>query len=893
MKKLKSSASKTSVSRNRSANKRLAYEGLEHRNLLATFVVNSIIDDVSGVPDGNLTLREAVIAAETNAAFGDAAAGDLDGDRIEFDSSLADQTIVLSNGEFAISDDLRIFGGDRNVTINAGGLDRAFSIDSTEQVVLRGFNITGGMTVGEGGAISITGAGSTTLNELNFTANVAMGAGGGAIVSTANSVAILNSTFDQNIASGASGSGGALLVNSGDVAITNANFMANVANRAGGAIEIVDGSISINESTLGGDTLADGNIAGPAGTAAPGNGGALHVTGSMNTSVVVLNSSVLNNVAASEGGGLWNQSGSSMLVKDSTVSNNIAMGADADTGGGGIFNNGGTTRVRGSVVEGNIANGTSGSGGGFLSTDGLLSIIDTTIISNIANRAGGGIEIIDGDLYVGASTLNSNIAGVLDGSANPGNGGALHVSGTDGTNSSFVDSTIAGNFAAREGGGLWNQSGSSLFVRGSSIVNNEAGGDSADDGGGGIFNNGGTTRVRATDISGNIASGTSGSGGGVFSTDGIFYANESTISANSANRAGGGIEVIDGRVVLLDTMLGGTAEADGNIAGPAGTAAPGNGGGLHVSGASETLTIINGGTVANNVAASEGGGLWNQSGSTMTVDGGTVIEDNVALGAGADNGGGGLFNNGGRLSIKDATIVNNSATGASGSGGGIFSTDGLVTVEDSTISANIANRAGGGVELIDGTFLMFDSILGGAGSGNVAGPEGTAAPGNGGGLHVSGMSGTYVGIDGSIVNDNVAGNEGGGLWIQSGSTLAVRNGTTVGYNTAGLGGGGGLFSNGGTLNVMGSTVVNNNTTGNGGGVKAIAGSTTRIDSTAVGYNSALSGGGFANDSMATVRDSFFANNEATVEGGGIFTDVNGDLDIATTGFFGNTPNDQN
>ncbi|MEZ6090999.1 MAG: hypothetical protein R3C05_23855 [Pirellulaceae bacterium] len=50
---------------------------------------------------------------------------------------------------------------------------------------------------------------------------------------------------------------------------------------------------------------------------------------------------------------------------------------------------------------------------------------------------------------------------------------------------------------------------------------------------------------------------------------------------------------------------------------------------------------ITGGTVNDNTAASEGGGLWNGSG-TMAVDG-TMILRNTAVGNAADNGGGSIF----------------------------------------------------------------------------------------------------------------------------------------------------------------------------------------------------------------------------------------------------------
>ena len=81
----------------------------------------------------------------------------------------------------------------------------------------------------------------------------------------------------------------------------------------------------------------------------------------------------------------------------------------------------------------------------------------------------------------------------------------------------------------------------------------------------------------------------------------------------------------------------------------------------------------------------------------MTVAG-TTVANNSAAGNDADQGGGGLYNDGGPLAITDGTVVDgNTAGGTSGSGGGVL-TLGPLAVTDSTISANSAKRAGGGIE---------------------------------------------------------------------------------------------------------------------------------------------------------------------------------------------------
>ena len=58
-------------------------EAIEARVLLSTIVVTGTGDDIAN--DGIVTLREAITAANTNAASGDAAAGDPGLDTIDFD----------------------------------------------------------------------------------------------------------------------------------------------------------------------------------------------------------------------------------------------------------------------------------------------------------------------------------------------------------------------------------------------------------------------------------------------------------------------------------------------------------------------------------------------------------------------------------------------------------------------------------------------------------------------------------------------------------------------------------------------------------------------------------------------------------------------------------------
>ena len=156
----------------------------------------------------------------------------------------------------------------------------------------------------------------------------------------------------------------------------------------------------------------------------------------------------------------------------------------------------------------------------------------------------------------------------------------------------------------------------------------------------------------------NRATGASGSGGAILLGEGArLQLLRSTLTENSASRAGGGVE----------DQSGGSTTAEyfentftGNVTG----SSPGNGGAVHVTGAGNSTFF--GGVVRGNRATAEGGGLWNGSGR-MTVSN-VTFDANVGEGDDADNGGGALFNNGGFLRVDGNTVfTGNAATGSSGS----------------------------------------------------------------------------------------------------------------------------------------------------------------------------------------------------------------------------------
>jgi hypothetical protein len=215
-----------------------------------------------------------------------------------------------------------------------------------------------------------------------------------------------------------------------------------------------------------------------------------------------------------------------------------------------------------------------------------------------------------------------------------------------------------------------------------------------------------------------------------------------------------------------------------------------------------------------------GGGIFNNGGDVTLDD--VVLQNNVARGgdagfAGHPAFGGGFYSTGGALTMAGATLANNQAVGGaagtfydggSAGGGGLYTSGGSLDIFDSSIASNYAAGGRGG----DGTF----SHIGGYGG-----------RGQGGGLYVNGGSHT-------IATSSIASNQAVG-------------GLSGFYGQCGAGQGGGLFA-GGMLTLSDSTLLGNSSTSG---------------------NSSSGGGGIYNTGILTVSNSTLSGNSATYGGGGI------------------------
>ena len=757
---------------------------------------------------------------------------------------------------------------DRNGTRNNDetGLGGAIAIRASQPASINGGVMSGNFGLSSGGAIYST-RGDVTVSNVVFRSNVAsgktVGEGGAGIYVRQGRLRVTGATqFVDNQANGRATSGGGILAGpDAQLEIFGASFDGNSATRAGGAIEDASGTAAV--SRLYSVSMMRNRTG-----SSPGNGGALHVTGAGD--VEVLGGMVTDNFATSEGGGLWNGTGT-MLIANVLIGRNRAGGGVLGQGGGGVFNNGGTVDIEiNTRILNNAAYGfPAGSGGGILSVAGGSVHADRTVISgNTAVRAGGGIEDASGTGNTRLSTviMNGNRA-----TASPGSGGAVHVTGD--ADVVITESNFAGNMARNEGGALWNGNGR-MEVSGSTITNNVAMGNGATNGGGGIYNAGGMLVLNSNStVSDNRATGTSGSGGGIFNAmGGTLAIFGGTITGNEANRAGGGIE--DASMSGTLTQIFGVTLSNNIV-----NNAPGNGGGFHATGNGDV--VIKASTVENNSAGSEGGGLWNGTG-TMTV-GQTQFTGNTASGNGPTNGGGAIYNAGGTLDLSSVnTFDNNLATGTSGSGGAVFN-GGTAVVIGAAFNNNDASRAGGAIEDAGNASLTISDVT-------FNNNSAAANPGNGGAVHVTGSA--AVTIRDSRFMDNFAASEGGGFWNGTGTATVTK--TSFMRNSAdgdmADNGGGAIYSLSGPVNIDRVTFTSNTATGasgSGGAILFDTNSGGSIVNSTFSQNTASRAGGAIEDNsrgglMITVNDSDFDGNttgSAPGNGGAVHITGAGNMNI--------------
>ncbi|HSA59643.1 MAG TPA: choice-of-anchor Q domain-containing protein [bacterium] len=452
----------------------------------ATITVNTTDDEQNA--DSDCSLREAIIAANTNAVVDACAKGDSGADSIVVPagSYLLSRTGTGENaantGDLDITEDLTITGAGASTTIIEGGAGTVTTPDRVFHVL--GGNVTfqdltirrGDAGAGDGGGIGNEGPGSLTLERCNVFDNLA-----------------------------ASGGGLSNIMASATLTVTDSQIRGNRSSTSGGGIETASATNLMSGSTLSSNQ------------AVSGFGGGMHCSDSgAGSRTTVTGSTISGNQASVNGGGLYS-SAETAEIMNSTVSENLAANV-----GGGVSVSAKTVALTGSAFLGNLA--ANGPGGGFVGSASLagtsLSITDCSFEGNSAMFTGGGGTTIAETVTITGSTFQDNIAGT--------DGGGFMSSAANGATIDVVNSTFAGNTGLEYGGGIFISSEDASFTN-VTLFDNFS--DSLFGDAGGIYFDGiHEATLRNTIIAGNL--GGNCGGGGTFTSLGhnIESANDCSLA---------------------------------------------------------------------------------------------------------------------------------------------------------------------------------------------------------------------------------------------------------------------------------------------------------------------------------------------------------------------------
>jgi uncharacterized repeat protein (TIGR01451 family)/CSLREA domain-containing protein len=299
----------------------------------ATINVTTTNDELNS--DGDCSLREAIEAANTNAAVDACTAGSVGLDTINLPAGTYTLSIAGTGenanqtGDLDILEDLTIVGaGAESTIINANGIDRVLHIVPEDSVSIVLLDISG-VTI-TGGALTTGGACFEYLTTIEGGGGICAG-GVATVLTIADSVITGNRVTATTTMSG----GGGILA-AGYVSLDDSTVSYNSV--AGETYGIGGGLLAFLTMDIVGSTFS--------GNSAP-QGGAIALIGYSETSPSTVVNSTLSGNSAMMGGGLATVSGgtSSVTLTNSTVTRNAAF-----MGGAGLYNSGGTVQLKNTIV---------------------------------------------------------------------------------------------------------------------------------------------------------------------------------------------------------------------------------------------------------------------------------------------------------------------------------------------------------------------------------------------------------------------------------------------------------------------------------------------------------------------------------------------------------------
>ena len=308
------------------------------------------------------------------------------------------------------------------------------------------------------------------------------------------------------------------------------------------------------------------------------------------TAKLIMDNCVISNNTVYEEGGAGIIISSECEISNSTISGNVAKG---NSYGAGLYQRSSySTTIRNTTIEGNSA----ASGGGIYSSSSNLVMEDVTIQGNTSIYHGGGVY---GNI---TNAKNVNIIGNQTTKAPYGGGGGGIRGGISTADGVLIEGNTVNGWGGGVHGSIGTITGKGLIMRGNTATQS----------GGAIFGN--MTITDRVEISGN----TGNSGGGVYIPGGIVTMTGGIISDNTGTWGGAvcgdgsfkmsGGEIVNNRATKFGGAFCGSGEnRDRNF----------------------TLT---GGIIKGNSAAEAGGAAYAGKGksSNLIVSGNVVITENSA-----------------------------------------------------------------------------------------------------------------------------------------------------------------------------------------------------------------------------------------------------------------------
>ena len=621
MAKRKKNRRSPSKPKRRSSQKRgqaLTYETLEARQLLATLVVNSTLDNFNPsapATDGAITLREAILAANSDTAVGDAPAGS-GADTISFDPAVFGESreIDLTGSELPITSSLTIVGPGINLLdINANNSSRVFNVDdglpSQIVVTIQGLEIENGQVTGEDGG-GILNRENLTLDQVKVRSNSSDGGNGSGIANLGGTLTVRDSEIRNNADDSSAQNGGGIY-STGPLTITGSVI---AGNRLGNSNSVLGGGIySSGGAVIRHSTIAGNSVTTDEGSADAQGGGIFAINELILDHVVVADntasSSAFINIPDIAGavtssysliedttGATITDNGGTITGIDPQLTNNRTPGANsilvnsgdptAVAGQGDVPTNDldGNARIQSGRIDIGAVETAFADPGYFvvnstedlpvnlndnivtlrdaLATADLVSGHDTITFDPVVFGESQEIDLTGSELPIRSSvTIDGPGINLLDINAN----NSSRVFNVDDGLPSQIVVTIQGleiengQVTGEDGGGILNRE--NLTLDQVKVRSNSSDGGN----GSGIANLGGTLTVRDSEIRNNADDSSAQNGGGIYST-GPLTITGSVIAGNRLGNSnsvlGGGIYSSGGAVIRHSTIAGNSVTTD-------------------------------------------------------------------------------------------------------------------------------------------------------------------------------------------------------------------------------------------------------------------------------------------------------------------------------------------